>query len=166
MSADNMICVQKRANGRWWVWMDFASNDDKAPQSGDVSFKTDIEAWAYARGWHREPWAEYGIVQLDPQNQPRDFDPGSVLVKPSDFLINDVDTLRDEIDYIKKTLQDIAKSLREISPYQPWPVVCQPYYGQCNCVRERKRLEDSTPAGWWCPIHGSQWIFPTAEPSG
>lgn len=68
MSADNMICVQKRL-GRWWVWMGFASDDVNGPnEAKDQNFDTREKAMLYASGWVRgEMWLKYGLQELEPQ---------------------------------------------------------------------------------------------------
>ena len=69
MSADNMICIQRRGK-RWWVWMDFASNDDLVPRKSDRSFKKKRHAEIYAEGWARgEMWLEYGIVHIESEKR-------------------------------------------------------------------------------------------------
>lgn len=65
MSADNLIFV-KKINGKWWVWMTFASNIKRQPRKDDMSFNTHKEAIAYAQGWARgETVVEYGIWDAD-----------------------------------------------------------------------------------------------------
>ena len=62
MSADNMICIQHRADGRWWVWMDFASCRINEPNESAENFAEKRDAMLYASGWYRgETIVEYGI---------------------------------------------------------------------------------------------------------
>ena len=65
MSADNMICIQLRLDGWWWVWMDFASVDIHIPEDSDAFFSTYDEAYDYAVKWiQKEAIVEYGITVL------------------------------------------------------------------------------------------------------
>ncbi|MHA2069361.1 MAG: hypothetical protein ACXABY_33795 [Candidatus Thorarchaeota archaeon] len=71
MSADNMICIQKRVDGKWWVWMDFASNDAFVPRGCRKGcFDSEVEAMAFASGWLMgESIVEYGINHLPPEEK-------------------------------------------------------------------------------------------------
>ena len=65
MSADNIIYIQC-IKGDWWVWMGFASDEDKPkPGESDVHFRSYDEAFANACGWMRgEDIVEYEISCL------------------------------------------------------------------------------------------------------
>jgi len=69
MSADNMICVQLR-RGKWWVWMDYASNKKLKPKHDRdrQKFRSGEVAMIHAIVL-RESLAvvEYGIRLLDPK---------------------------------------------------------------------------------------------------
>lgn len=58
-----MICVQKRGN-RWWVWMDFASDDENKPGETDAKFYREDDALNYALDWAGHDFVEYGVVRL------------------------------------------------------------------------------------------------------
>ena len=71
MSADNAIFIQRRLDGRWWVWMGFLSDDVQEPDPGSRNFASDKEAILYAQGWLKGAFVvEYGIRILDAQNPP------------------------------------------------------------------------------------------------
>lgn len=63
MSADNMICVQKRGN-RWWVWMGFASEKEHKPAKCDAKFYEEKDAELYAMDWESRAYVQYGVVRL------------------------------------------------------------------------------------------------------
>jgi hypothetical protein len=69
MSADNVIYVQKRKDGMWWVWMDFMSEAPDPDNSGfrrNSSFTSRREAKEYAYIWEQEEAiVEYGVVELE-----------------------------------------------------------------------------------------------------
>lgn len=72
MSADNVIYIQKRKDGMWWVWMGFMSE----PPSPDSSifaensfFTSRQEAKEYAHTWEQEETiVEYGVVELEEED--------------------------------------------------------------------------------------------------
>jgi len=65
MSADNIIYVQQQSNGKWCVWMDFASNDVPSPSFSN-SFDSRKAAFRFASDWYcKEAIVEYGIIELD-----------------------------------------------------------------------------------------------------
>jgi len=85
MSADNMICVQRRGD-QWWVWMDFMSNDNPAPRPNDAIFGSVETAQAFATGWLRgEMIVEYGIIHLPPTDEKgktiKDLDKDNVVLR-------------------------------------------------------------------------------------
>lgn len=66
MSTSNMICIQHRLDGWWWVWMDFASVDIHEPEKSDNLFHTYKEAYDYAAEWiQKEALIGYKITVLD-----------------------------------------------------------------------------------------------------
>lgn len=63
-----MLYIQQREDGKWWVWMWFASDDrEPSPKESDHSFATQEEARDYAVGCYRNGVYEYGVIELDPQ---------------------------------------------------------------------------------------------------
>lgn len=68
MSADNLLYMQKR-NGRYWVWMAFASSSrkPKPPRFGSFvrDFKEEKDALAYAHRLMHEEIIEYGLQILE-----------------------------------------------------------------------------------------------------
>ena len=70
MSADNYIAIQKR-DGKYYVWMDFMSNDNPVPNENARSFDDFDKALTYAQGWeHGEMIVEYGIQTLNAYRTP------------------------------------------------------------------------------------------------
>ena len=64
MSADNFIAIQKR-DGKYYVWMDFMSNDNPEPNARSWEFLSEHDAEIFAEGWeHGEEIVEYGIKHL------------------------------------------------------------------------------------------------------
>ena len=76
MSADNVIYVKKikkvwitkgkkSIDSEWWVWEDFASNDNPMPFKNGKHFVTEEEAMQYAKEYYdKQDVVEYGIVPL------------------------------------------------------------------------------------------------------
>lgn len=70
MSADNMIYIQQQDDGKWWVWMDFASNEVPSPDPHN-SFDRKKAARDFAFEWYsREAIVEYGVIELKPSSGP------------------------------------------------------------------------------------------------
>ncbi len=70
MSADNIICIQRRRDGRYWVWMDFASNDYLSPNrdANAHGFYHLMEAFEYAFKYVDDVgYVEYGVQRLPDQ---------------------------------------------------------------------------------------------------
>lgn len=70
MSADNVIYVQKRLDGFWWVWMGFMSDDEPAPRKdrGAINFISETTATQYANWWYSsEAIVEYGVQMRAPE---------------------------------------------------------------------------------------------------
>lgn len=66
MSADNYIAIQKRKN-KWWVWMEFASNNNPSPRGkcSAMRFRNKYKAYEYAMNWYMdEAVVEYGVQVL------------------------------------------------------------------------------------------------------
>jgi hypothetical protein len=94
MSADNYIAIQKR-DGKWFVWMDFASNDDPKPKDNVEPFETNAEAIAYAWGWLRgESIVEFGIMRLD-----------EYITPPKDTYDMQNKAINDEADRVRKNME-------------------------------------------------------------
>ena len=67
MSADNIIYVQKRKDGKFWVWLDFASNDNPKPKHDRQAkcYPTLMGAIMAAFDYLNElPIVEYGVRVL------------------------------------------------------------------------------------------------------
>lgn len=63
MSAENMICVQKR-NGRYWVWMGFTHDVEHKPAKSDARFMEHDAAMNYAREWIEKAYVEHGLLEI------------------------------------------------------------------------------------------------------
>lgn len=73
MSADNQILIQKRRDGRWAVWMGYASDDEQAPGDDAARFDTEAEARAYALGLSAYEMVEYGVCTLPEEERRQDY---------------------------------------------------------------------------------------------
>lgn len=66
MSADNLAYIQKQPDGKWWVWMGFASDDKRTPPGKNPEvFPGELEAYRFAV----EMGTEYGPCVLKPRRR-------------------------------------------------------------------------------------------------
>ncbi len=111
MSADNMICIQLRKDGRWWVWMDFASCEITEPNESAESFAERRDATLYASGWYRgETIVEYGIRILDAEENKTNMN-----IKEVEGWINAIKELDASGDYEKAHASEDALLLEFVT---------------------------------------------------
>lgn len=66
MSTDNIIYVQKCADGQWRAWEQCASSDPERPSSDKliITHSNRADAFLAVHDWYQENPTEYGVFEL------------------------------------------------------------------------------------------------------